>query len=279
LSSSKYSGVLKDSESPTLGVGVSSSHFTQSRVATEKALKGKNAKKWEITMEEKYNFLVVNSTWSLMPFPKGRKPISCKWVFKIKHGVDGEIKCHKARIVAKGFTQTFGVNYDETFAPDAKFESIRCILALTIIEDMEIHQMDIKITFFNGDLKEEIYMEQLEGFTHEGKHFMCKVHKSLYRLKQLPRAWNQNLNIFLKNIEFVRSDADFGMYVVTPLWAKCEDEIHTPESGDLKSSGTPENSELDCRGQNTSHRGVLYINGKVLKCRSKMALHDPFGHL
>jgi hypothetical protein len=138
-------------------VGVSSSHFTQSRVATEKVLKGKNAKKWEITMEEKYNFLVVNSIWSLMPFPKGRKPISCKWVFKIKHGVDGEIKCYKARIMAKGFTQTFGVNYDETFAPDAKFESIRCILALTIIEDMEIHQMDIKITFFNGDLKEEIY--------------------------------------------------------------------------------------------------------------------------
>jgi histone deacetylase 1/2 len=78
---------------------------------------------------------------------------------------------------------------------------------------MEIHQMDIKIAFFNGDLKEEIYMEQLEGFTHESEHLMCKLHKSLYRLKQLPRAWNQKLNIFLKIIEFVRSDADFSVYV------------------------------------------------------------------
>ncbi len=118
-----------------------------------------------------------------MPFPKGRKPISCKWVFKIKHGVDGEVECYKAGLVARGLTQTFGVDYNETFAPVAKFVSICCILALVAIEDMEIHQMDVKTAFLNGDLEEEIYMEQPKGFTQEGEHLVCKLHKSLYGLK------------------------------------------------------------------------------------------------
>ncbi len=91
--------------------------------------------------------------------------------------------------------------------------SIRCVLALAAIEDMEIHQIDVKIAFFNGDLEEEIYMEQPEGFTQEGAHLVCKLHKSLYELKQSPRAWNQKLDVLLKNIEFVRSDRDFSVYV------------------------------------------------------------------
>jgi len=148
-----------------------------------------------------------------VPLPKGRKPVSCKWVFKIKHGVDGEVERYKAKLVAKGFTQTFGVDYNKTFAPIVKFVSIRCIFALAAIEDMEIHQMDVKTAFLNGDLKENIYMEQLEGFTKESEHLVCKLHKSLYELKQSPRAWNQKIDVFLKNIEFVRSDADFSVYI------------------------------------------------------------------
>ncbi len=129
----------------------------------EEALNSKDVK-WEMAMQEEYDSFVVNNTWSLVPFPKGRKPISCKWVFKIKHGVHGEVECYKARIVARGFTQTFGVDYNETFAHVAKFVSICCILALTAIEDMEIHQMDVKIAFLNGDLEKKIYMEQPERF-------------------------------------------------------------------------------------------------------------------
>jgi hypothetical protein len=98
-------------------------------------------------------------------------------VFKIKHGVDGEVERYKARLVAKGFTQTFGVDYNETFALVTKFMSICCIFALVAIEDMEIRQMDVKIAFFNGDLEEEIYMEQPKGFTQEGEHLVCKLHK------------------------------------------------------------------------------------------------------
>jgi hypothetical protein len=86
-------------------------------------------------------------------------------MFKIKHGVDDEIEHYKARLVARSFTQTFGIDYNETFAPIAKFVSFCCILALINIEDMEIHQMDVKTTFFSGDLEKQIYMEQPKGFT------------------------------------------------------------------------------------------------------------------
>jgi hypothetical protein len=134
-------------------------------------------------MQEEYNFLVINNTWSLVPLPKGRKPISCEWMFKMKHGVDGEVECYKAKLVTRGFTQTFGIDYNKTFAFVAKFVSIHCILALATIEDMEIHQMDVKPTFFNGDFEEKIYMEQPKGFTQGDEHIVCKLHKSLYALK------------------------------------------------------------------------------------------------
>jgi hypothetical protein len=90
-------------------------------------------------------------------------------VFKIKHGVDGEVERYKARLVARGFTQTFRVDYNESFTIVAKFLSIRCILVLMTINDMEIHQMDVQTAFLNGDLEEKIYMEQPEGFTQEGE--------------------------------------------------------------------------------------------------------------
>jgi hypothetical protein len=135
-------------------------------------------------------------------------------VFKIKQGTNGEVERYKARLVARGFTQTYGVDYNETFAPVTKFTSIRCILALAALEDMEIHQMDVKTTFLNGKLEEEIYMEQLQGFVHQGgEHLVCKLHKSLYGLKQSPRAWNQKLDAFIKSIEFMKSEADPSVYV------------------------------------------------------------------
>jgi len=130
-------------------------------------------------------------------------------VFKIKQGVNGEVEGYKSKLVARGFTQIYGVDYNETFAPVAKFTSIRCILALTASEDIEIHQMDVKMTFLNGELEEEIYMEQPQRFVHQGgEHFVCKLHKSLYGLKQSPRAWNQKLDTFLKSVEFMKSETN-----------------------------------------------------------------------
>jgi len=135
-------------------------------------------------------------------------------VFKIKQGVNGEVEHYKARLVARGFTQTYKVDYNETFAPVTKFTSICCILALATLEDMEIHQMDVKTTFLNGELEEEIYTKQPQRFVHQGgEHLVCKLHKTLYGLKQLPRAWNQKLNTFFKSVQFMKSEADPSVYV------------------------------------------------------------------
>ncbi len=124
----------------------------------EEALTYENSREWECTMQEEYNSLVANNTWTLVPFLIGRKHVSCKWVFKIKQDANGDVEHYKARLLVRGFTQTFKVDYNETFAPVAKFTSIHCILELTALENMEIHQMDMKTTFFNGELEEEIYM-------------------------------------------------------------------------------------------------------------------------
>jgi hypothetical protein len=178
------------------------------------ALTCENSKECECAMQEEYDSLVTNNIWTLIPLPASRKPISYKWVFKIKQGANGEVEHYKVRLVARGFTQTYGVDYNETFAPVAKFTSIRYILALAALEDMEIHQMDVKTAFLNGELEEEIYMEQPQGFVHHGgEHLVCKLHKSLYGLKQSPKAWNQKLDVFLKSIEFMKSEADPSVYV------------------------------------------------------------------
>jgi hypothetical protein len=158
--------------------------FLEEPQNTEEALTCENSKEWECAMHEEYNSLMANNTWTLVPLHAGRKPVSCKWVFKIKQGENGEVEHYKAKLVARGFTETYRGDYNETFSPVAKFTSIRCILALVALEDMEIHQMDVKTTFFNGELEEEIYMEQPQGFVHQGgEHLMCKLHKSLYGLK------------------------------------------------------------------------------------------------
>jgi hypothetical protein len=180
----------------------------------EEALTCENFKEWEFTMQEEYDSLMVNHTWTLVPLFEGRKLVSCKWVFNTKQGVNGDVERYKARLVARGFTQTYGVDYNKIFALVAKFTSIRYILALAALEDMEIHQMDVKIAFLNGELEDEIYMEQPQGFVHQGdEHLVCKLHKSLYGLKQSLRAWNQKLHAFLKNIEFMKSEADPSVYV------------------------------------------------------------------
>jgi hypothetical protein len=148
---------------------------------------------------------MANNTWTFVLLLVGRKPVSYKWVFKIKQSVNGEVEDYKARLVVRGFTQAYEVDYNETFEPVTKFTSIHCILTLVALENMEIHQMDMKITFLNGELEKEIYMEQLQGFMHQGgEHVMCKLHKSLYGLKQFPRAWNQKLDVFLKTLNLLR---------------------------------------------------------------------------
>lgn len=118
--------------------------------------------------------------------PTGRTLVDCKWVFAIKHGLTGKIVKYKARLVAKGFTQVEGIDYTETFAPVLKFVSICAILAIAAQQDLDIHQMDIKSAFLNGDLAEEIYMRCPPGMDVKDS-MVWKLRKSLYRLKQSSR--------------------------------------------------------------------------------------------
>ena len=168
--------------------------LAQDSTTLGEALKYEDASKWEAAMEDEYHSLLANGTWELITLPKDRKAVGCKWVFKTKRDASGEVVHHKARIVARGFSQVQGVDFNETFAPVAKFTTIQCIVALGAALDLEMHQMDVKTAFLNGDLEEDIYMEQPSDFVQRGQeHLVCKLRKSLYGLKQASRAWYQKI--------------------------------------------------------------------------------------
>ena len=125
-------------------------------------------------MNKEFDALIKNGTWKFMDPPYGTKPIGCKQVYKKKYRFDGSLEKHKARLVAKGFTQKEGIDYDETFAPTAKWATIHSLLVILAQHGWKVHQMDVKIAFLNGDLNEEIYMEQPEGFVHpDFPHYVC----------------------------------------------------------------------------------------------------------
>jgi hypothetical protein len=121
---------------------------------------------WQLAMQEEFNSLMQNGTWEYQTLPPGRRVIQNKWVFKQKLSVDGSVDRYKARLAAKGFTQCEGIDFKETFSPVIKFDSIRTILSVATAEDMNITQFDVKTAFLYGDIEEEIYMVQHQGFEH-----------------------------------------------------------------------------------------------------------------
>jgi len=126
--------------------------------------------------------------------PSGCKAIGCKWVLKRKLKVDGTVDKYKARLVAKGYRQRENVDFFDTYSPVTRVTSIRVLISLASVYNLVVHQMDVKTAFLNGELEEEIYMDQPEGFVIPGKeHLVCKLDKSLYGLKQAPKQWHEKL--------------------------------------------------------------------------------------
>ena len=126
------------------------------------------------------NSMKSNDVWDFVELPNGAKAIGCKWVFKTKKDSLGNIERYKARLVAKGFNRKEGIDYTETFSPVSKKYSLHIIMELVAHFDLELHQMDVKMTFLNGDLEEELYMKQHEGFSSsDGEQLVCKLKKSL----------------------------------------------------------------------------------------------------
>ena len=119
---------------------------------------GTDSESWLGAMRSELKSMDENQVWNLIDLPDGVKPIECKWVFKKKSDMDGNLSIHKARLVAKGFRQVQGVDYDETFSPVAMLRSVRILLAIAAYFDYEIWQMDVKTAFLNGNLKEDVYM-------------------------------------------------------------------------------------------------------------------------
>ena len=141
-------------------------------------------------MNNEIDAIERNQTWDLVDLPDDKNSIGVKWVFKTKLNERGEVDKHKARLVVKGFSQQPDIDYGETFAPVARIDTIRFVLAIAAQNKWPIYQMDVKSSFLNGVLNEEVYVDQPPGFeikNHEHKVYMLK--KVLYGLKQASRSW------------------------------------------------------------------------------------------
>ena len=155
-----------------------------------------------------------NHTWELVDLPPGSKPLGYKWIFKKKMKVDGSIDIFKSRVVIKGYKQKEGLDYFDTYSPVTRILSIRMLIAIAAIHNLEIHQMDVKTTFLNGDLDEEIYMEQSEGFIITGQE--KKVYwlvKSLYGLKKAPKQWHEKFDSVMMTNGFKINECYKCVYV------------------------------------------------------------------
>jgi hypothetical protein len=165
---------------------------------------------WEAAIQEELTSLNANGTWQLTVLPEGRKAVTSKWVFKIKRHLDGSIDRFKARLVARGFTQQYGVNYTETFAPTVRLASLRFLMAVAARDDLIVHQMDVKSAYLAGSLDETIYMVPPEGLETHSK--VCKLVKSLYGLKQSARVWNHKLRDHPTSHGYTQLQADYGLF-------------------------------------------------------------------
>ncbi|KAH9696165.1 retrovirus-related pol polyprotein from transposon RE1 [Citrus sinensis] len=171
--------------------------------------------KWTKAMNEEMEALQKNATWELVSLPKGRKTIGCRWVFTVKLRADGSIDRYKARLVAKGYTQRYGIDYQDTFAPVAKINTIRIIISIAANRDWPLKQFDVKNAFLNGDLEEEVYMELPPGVKHSSmrRNEVCKLKKSLYGLKQSPRAWFGRFSATMKAAGYKQSNSDHTLFI------------------------------------------------------------------
>ncbi|KAM3001281.1 hypothetical protein FF2_037593 [Malus domestica] len=171
---------------------------------------------WQHAMQEEYDSLRIQGTWNLVPAPNHRSIIGSKWVYKVKRNPDGTVSRYKARLVAQGFSQEHGVDYSDTFSPVVRHTTVRLILALAAMNKWELKQLDVKNAFLHGELQEEVYMKQPQGFV-DSSHpdYVCKLLKSLYGLKQAPSAWNSKFTSYLVTMGFTASVSDTSLFIKT----------------------------------------------------------------
>ena len=180
----------------------------------KKAMLSIDSTSWKKAVNSEIESILSNHTWELVDLPPGNKPLGSKWIFKRKMKDDGTIDKYKARLVVKGFRQKEGLDYFDTYSPVTRITSIRMLIALAAVYGLEIHQMDVKTAFLNGELEEEIYIEQPEGFVVPGKEKkVCKLIKSLYGLKQAPKQWHAKFDQTMLSNGFKINECDKCVYI------------------------------------------------------------------
>lgn len=178
----------------------------------EEAMKSSDRDNWLIAMKDEIDSLERNDTWVLMEKPKSQKIVDSKWVYKVKRNTDDSIDRFRARVVARGFTQEYGVDYLETFSPVVRFASVRVILAIAAKLKLTLKQFDVKTAFLYGDLQEDIYVKQPSGFD-DGSGRVFKLKKSLYGLKQSSKCWNDKFTKFIEKFGFTACKSDACVFI------------------------------------------------------------------
>ena len=169
--------------------------------------------KWLQAMKEEMESLQENHTYDLVNLPQGRRMLRNKWVYKLKTEEHNPQPRYKARLVVKSFSKKKGIDFEEIFSPVVKMSSIRVVLGIAASLNLEIEQLDVKTAFLHGDLDEEIYMEQPEGFKVKGKeNLVCRLRKSLYGLKQAPRQWYKKFDSFMIDHDYSRTTSDHCVF-------------------------------------------------------------------
>ena len=178
------------------------------------AVHSPDSQNWRNAMDEEMHSLKVNDPFTLTPLPEGKQTVGGRWVYAVKESADGTLT-HKARYVAKGYSQTKDIDYFETYAPTTQMTSVRVLMQLAAKLDLTVHQLDVKTAYLSAPIDCEIYLEQAEGYEVPGKDkkLVYKLNKSLYGLKQSGRNWNSVLNNELINNGFKQSLADICMYL------------------------------------------------------------------
>ncbi|KAL0746003.1 hypothetical protein Bca101_101497 [Brassica carinata] len=173
-------------------------------------------KEWKESVGAEAGAMIKNDTWYESELPKGKKAVSSRWIFTIKYKADGQIERKKTRLVARGFTQTYGEDYIETFAPVAKLHTIRIVLSLAVNLGWGLWQMDVKNAFLQGELEDEVYMYPPPGLEHLVKRGnVLRLKKAIYGLKQSPRAWYNKLSTTLNGRGFKKSELDHTLFTLT----------------------------------------------------------------
>jgi Reverse transcriptase (RNA-dependent DNA polymerase)/Integrase core domain/gag-polypeptide of LTR copia-type len=263
----------------------------------KQAIKCPDRQHWLNAMKEELESIKANNTWSKVDLPKDRKAIGSRWIFKLKCNENGEVERYKARLVAQGFTQVYGTDYDEVFAPVARPTSFRVLLTIAGKQNLNVMQYDVKTAFLNGTIEEEIYLKPPQGFQSETKVF--RLHKSLYGLKQSARKWNEAIHDCLTKINFTQSKHDSCLYVchfqddICYLIIHVDDILlaaHNIETITTLTSQISQSFELKCLGKakqflginiNRRNDGLFEINQSsyINKIATTLQLEDSKGSL